>query len=117
MTEIRPARAADALRLAGQLAQLGCPSELEAVTGRLACILKSATQQILVAAPPDAWESDTSAAVTGAGCTTGELMTAPSGLAAPRPGATSPTGTVTPQAGTAQARSSWAKSSGSRTGR
>jgi hypothetical protein len=53
MTEIRPARAADALRLAGQLAQLGYPSELDAVTSRLAGILKSATQQILVAAPPD----------------------------------------------------------------
>jgi hypothetical protein len=53
MTEIRPARAADALRLAGQLAQLGYPSELGAVTSRLACILKSATQQILIAAPPD----------------------------------------------------------------
>ena len=53
MTEIRPARAADALRLAGQLAQLGYPSELDAATSRLAGILKSATQQILVAAPPD----------------------------------------------------------------
>ena len=53
MTEIRPARAADALRLAGQLAQLGYPSELDAVTSRLAGVLKSATQQILVAAPPD----------------------------------------------------------------
>jgi GNAT superfamily N-acetyltransferase len=53
MTEIRPARAADALRLAGQLAQLGYPSELDAVTSRLAGILESATQQILVAAPPD----------------------------------------------------------------
>jgi hypothetical protein len=29
MTEIRPARAADALRVAGQLAQLGYPSELD----------------------------------------------------------------------------------------
>jgi ribosomal protein S18 acetylase RimI-like enzyme len=53
MTEIRPARAADALRLAGPLAQLGYPGELDAVTSRLAGILKSATQQILVAAPPD----------------------------------------------------------------
>src|SRR5258706_6245205 len=53
MTEIRPARAADALRLAGQLAQLGYPSELDAVTSRLTGILKSAPQQILVAAPPD----------------------------------------------------------------
>ena len=49
MTEIRPARAADALRLAGQLAQLGYPSELDAVTSRLTGIVKSATQQILVA--------------------------------------------------------------------
>ncbi len=53
MTEIRPARAADALRLAGQLAQLGYPSELDALASRLAGILKSATRQILVAAPPD----------------------------------------------------------------
>ena len=53
MTVIRPARAADALRLAGQLAQLGYQSELDAVTSRLAGILKSATQQILVAALPD----------------------------------------------------------------
>ena len=54
MTEIRPARAADAVRLAGQPAQLGYPSEPDAVTNRLAGILKSATQQILVAAPPEA---------------------------------------------------------------
>src|ERR1700761_6167183 len=53
MTEIRPARAADALRLAGLLAQLGYPSELDAVTSRLAGILKSAARQILVAVPPD----------------------------------------------------------------
>jgi ribosomal protein S18 acetylase RimI-like enzyme len=53
MPEIRPARAADALRVAGQLAQLGYPSELDSVTRRLAGILKSAAQQILVAAPPD----------------------------------------------------------------
>ena len=53
MTEIRPARATDALRLAGQLAQLGYPSELDALTSRLAGILESAAQQILVAAPPD----------------------------------------------------------------
>jgi GNAT superfamily N-acetyltransferase len=52
MTEIRPARAADALRLAGLLAQLGYPSELDAVTSRLAGILKSAARQILVAVPP-----------------------------------------------------------------
>jgi hypothetical protein len=49
MTEIRPARAADALCLAGQLAQLGYPSELDAVTSRLAGILKSATQQVAAA--------------------------------------------------------------------
>jgi GNAT superfamily N-acetyltransferase len=53
MTEIRPARAADALYLAGQLAQLGYPGELDAVTSRLTGLLRSATQQILVAAPPD----------------------------------------------------------------
>jgi len=53
MTEIRPARAADALCLAGQLAQLGYPSELDAATSRLRGLLRSATQQILVAAPPD----------------------------------------------------------------
>jgi GNAT superfamily N-acetyltransferase len=58
MTEIRPARAADALRLAGQVAQLGYPSELDAVTSRLAHILKSPTQQILVAAPPDDFRID-----------------------------------------------------------
>ena len=52
MTEIRPARAADAVRLAGQLAQLGYPTEPDALTSRLAGILKSATQQILVAALP-----------------------------------------------------------------
>lgn len=49
MTEIRPIRAADASRLSGLLAQLGYPSELDAVTGRLAGILNSASQQILVA--------------------------------------------------------------------
>ena len=38
MTEIRPARAAGALRLAGQLAQLGYPGEPDAVTSRLAGI-------------------------------------------------------------------------------
>ena len=41
MTEIRPARAADALRLAGELAQPGYPSEPDAVTSRLAGFLKS----------------------------------------------------------------------------
>jgi hypothetical protein len=35
MTEIRPARAADALRLARQVTQLGYPSELDAVTNGL----------------------------------------------------------------------------------
>jgi GNAT superfamily N-acetyltransferase len=52
MTAIRPIRPADALHLTGLLAQLGYPSEPGAVTSRLAGILKSATQQILVAAPP-----------------------------------------------------------------
>ena len=52
MTEIRPARAADAARLAGQVAQLGYQTEAGAPTSRLAAILKSATQTILVAAPP-----------------------------------------------------------------
>jgi GNAT superfamily N-acetyltransferase len=51
MTEIRPIRAADAPRLTGLLAQLGYPSELDAVTSRLAGILNSATQQVLVAVP------------------------------------------------------------------
>jgi GNAT superfamily N-acetyltransferase len=53
MTQVRPARAADAPRLTGLLAQLGYPSELVAVTNRLAGILSSATQQILVAVPAD----------------------------------------------------------------
>jgi hypothetical protein len=53
MTEIRPARAADAQRLAGLLAQLGYPTELDAVTSRPAGILRSATRQVLVPAPPD----------------------------------------------------------------
>ena len=39
MSEIRPARAADAVRLAGQLAQLGYPTEPDALTSRLAGIL------------------------------------------------------------------------------
>jgi ribosomal protein S18 acetylase RimI-like enzyme len=51
MTEIRPVRAVDAPRLAGLLAQLGYPSELDAVTGRLAAVLSSATQQVLIAVP------------------------------------------------------------------
>jgi len=52
MAEIRPARAADALRIAGLLAQLGYPSEPDAPESRLAGIMRSATQQVLVAAPP-----------------------------------------------------------------
>jgi len=52
MTEIRPARVADAVRRAGLLAQLGYPSEPDALTSRLAVILTSANRQILVAAPP-----------------------------------------------------------------
>ncbi len=51
MTGIRPIRAADAPRLTGLLAQLGYPSEAGAVTSRLAGILNSATQQVLVAVP------------------------------------------------------------------
>jgi len=53
MTEIRPIRGADAPRLSGLLAQLGYPSELDEVTRRLAGILTSATQQVLVAVPAD----------------------------------------------------------------
>jgi GNAT superfamily N-acetyltransferase len=53
MIEIRPARAGDALCLAGQLAQLGYPTELDVVTSRLRGLLRSATRQILVAASPD----------------------------------------------------------------
>lgn len=49
MIAIRAVRAADAPRLAGQLAQLGYPSELDAITSRLAGILESANQQLLVA--------------------------------------------------------------------
>jgi GNAT superfamily N-acetyltransferase len=51
MTEIRPVRAADAPRLTGLLAQLGYPDEPGAVAGRLAAVLSSATQQVLIAAP------------------------------------------------------------------
>jgi ribosomal protein S18 acetylase RimI-like enzyme len=51
MTEIRPARAADAPRLKGLLAQLGYPSELDAVISRLAGLLNSATHEVLVAVP------------------------------------------------------------------
>jgi hypothetical protein len=53
MTEIRPIRAADASRLTGLLVQLGCPRELDAVTSRLADILNSVAQQVLVAVPAD----------------------------------------------------------------
>src|SRR5438067_1640544 len=53
MTEIRPIRATDAPRLTGLLAQLGYPSEVDAVASRLAGILNSATQQVLVAVPAD----------------------------------------------------------------
>lgn len=53
MIEIRPVRAADAPRLAGLLAQLGYPSDVDAVTNRLASTMDSATQQVLVAAPAD----------------------------------------------------------------
>jgi GNAT superfamily N-acetyltransferase len=53
MIEIRPVRAADAPRLTGLLAQLGYPSELEAVTTRLSRVLSSAAQQVLVAVPAD----------------------------------------------------------------
>jgi ribosomal protein S18 acetylase RimI-like enzyme len=51
MTTIRPARAADAPRLTGLLAQLGYPGEARAVASRLMGILRSATQQVLVAVP------------------------------------------------------------------
>ncbi|WP_020667647.1 GNAT family N-acetyltransferase [Amycolatopsis nigrescens] len=53
MPEIRPVRAADAPRLTGLLAQLGYPSELDAVTSRLAGVLNSATQQVLVSVSAD----------------------------------------------------------------
>jgi GNAT superfamily N-acetyltransferase len=53
MTEIRPICATDAPRLSVLLVQLGYPSELDAVTSRLAGILSSATQQVLVAVPAD----------------------------------------------------------------
>jgi GNAT superfamily N-acetyltransferase len=58
MTEIRPIRAADAPRLTGLLAQLGYASELDAVTSRLAGILNSATQQVLVAVSVDGFRID-----------------------------------------------------------
>jgi GNAT superfamily N-acetyltransferase len=50
---IRPILATDAPRLSGLLAQLGYPSELDAVTGRLVRILNSPVQQVLVAVPAD----------------------------------------------------------------
>lgn len=50
---IRPIRATDAPRLTGLLAQLGYPSDVEAVSNRLAGILNSDTQQVLVAVPAD----------------------------------------------------------------
>ena len=50
MTEIRPVRADDAPGLTGLLTQLGYPSEPAVVAGRLARILDSDTQQVLVAA-------------------------------------------------------------------
>jgi GNAT superfamily N-acetyltransferase len=53
MTEIRPIRSADASRLTGLLAQLGYPSKPDAVINRLAGILNSTTQQILVAVTDD----------------------------------------------------------------
>ena len=53
MTEVRPARVADAPSFTGLLAQLGYPSELDAVTSRLPSILNSITQQLMVAVPAD----------------------------------------------------------------
>ncbi len=53
MTTIRPIRANDAPFLAGLLAQLGYPSELDVVVSRLASLLNSPTQQVLVAVPAD----------------------------------------------------------------
>jgi GNAT superfamily N-acetyltransferase len=50
---IRPIRAADAPRLTGLLTQLGYPSEVDAVTSRLAGIVNSATQEVLLAVPAD----------------------------------------------------------------
>jgi GNAT superfamily N-acetyltransferase len=51
MIDIRPAGATDAPRLQVLLTQLGYPSELGAVTRRLADLLDSATHEVLVAAP------------------------------------------------------------------
>lgn len=53
MIKIRPIRAADAPCLTRLLAQLGYPSDVEEVARRLASILNSATQQVLVAVPAD----------------------------------------------------------------
>jgi GNAT superfamily N-acetyltransferase len=53
MTEIRPARVTDTPHLIRLLAHLGYPSELDAVTSRLASILNSTTQQLLVAVSDD----------------------------------------------------------------
>ncbi len=53
MTEIRPIRVSDAPRLTVLLAELGYPSEVDAVASRLAGILDSTTHQILVAVPAD----------------------------------------------------------------
>jgi GNAT superfamily N-acetyltransferase len=50
---IRPIRGTDAPRLTGLLTQLGYPSEVDVVTGRLESILNSSTQQVLVAVPAD----------------------------------------------------------------
>lgn len=50
---IRPIRGTDAPRLTGLLAQLGYPSGVDAVRNRLAGILNSDTQQVLVAVPAD----------------------------------------------------------------
>ncbi|MCR6482946.1 GNAT family N-acetyltransferase [Amycolatopsis sp. OK19-0408] len=43
-------RLADAARLTGLLTQLGYPADVDTVTGRLAVVLASATQRVLVAA-------------------------------------------------------------------
>ena len=54
MTEIRPARPADAPRLAELLAQLGYPSEPDAVARRLARMSGSADHEVLVGVPAGA---------------------------------------------------------------
>ena len=53
VTEIRPIGAADPPRLTELLAQLGYPCAPDAMTSRLAAILNSATQQVLVAVSAD----------------------------------------------------------------